>query len=242
VSTVASGSLLLAVPVAVAAGTLGFASPCVLPLVPGYLSYVTGMAGASRARLMLGASLFVLGFTAVFVGEGALFGQLGRELRVHERGIEIVLGTFTIAAGLLFAGLFDRLPGAMRQWKPGSRPAAGLAAAVPMGVLFGVGWTPCLGPTVAAIQGLAVSTGTAGRGAVLALFYCAGLGIPFLLVALLVDKGTQALAFLRNHRALIVRGGGALLVLTGVLEVTGLWGDLTRNLTSWFGNGGVGSL
>jgi cytochrome c-type biogenesis protein len=239
VSIVESGPLLAAVPVAIAAGILGFASPCVLPLVPGYLSYVTGMSDAPRSRTLIGAVLFVLGFTAVFVAEGAAFGQLGRNLKVHERGIELVLGIVTIAVGLLFAGALDRLPTFQRSLKPSARPAVGLATAPALGVLFGVGWTPCLGPTIATVLGLAQATATAGRGALLALAYCLGLGVPFILVAM---GAGSLMSHLKRHQVLIARVGGLLLVATGVLEATGVWGELTTRLTTSFGTTGVGGL
>ncbi len=263
-SFVSSGPLLLAAPVAAAAGLVSFASPCVLPLVPGYLSYVAGLSGRDlspatssaspsavpagdvlvravaappaappRGRVAAGAVLFVLGFTAVFVSYGALFGSLGTVLRQHQRGIEQVLGAVTVVLGLAFAGAFSRLAVANREWRLHRLPARGLAGAPLLGVLFGVGWTPCIGPTLAAVQGLALTSATAGRGAALSAAYCLGLGVPFVAVALAVRRGMGALAAVRRHTRSIVVAGGALLVVVGVLELTGAWSTLIINLRDW---------
>jgi cytochrome c-type biogenesis protein len=301
-----SGPLLLAVPVAAAAGAVTFLSPCVLPLVPGYLSYVTGMsgvdaqragrppgpagrpvatagvapasagaassgaassgaarrstAGASAAgaqaaaataalagaataaggavvpqgalpppagavprRTLAGAALFVLGFSLVFATEGVAFGGLGSLLRAHSAGLTQVLGAVTIVLGLMFAGAFDRFPITGRIVRPSVRPRAGLAGAPLLGALFGVGWTPCIGPTLSVVWTLAFASGTAARGAVLMFAYGLGLGIPFLAVALVLQRGMTALRFARRHARAITRAGGAMLVLVGVLELTGAW-------------------
>jgi cytochrome c-type biogenesis protein len=292
---VTSGPLILALPVAAAAGAVTFLSPCCLPLVPGYLSFVTGMAGASgaqsapadavpagqaslstgtgarvavaarpvaappaaappaagpsltapprgagaaapvgprgagaavrgsRGRVVAGTALFVLGFSIVFVAYGAALGGLGHLLTGHARLLTQVLGALTIALGLLFAGVFDRFSFAGRIVRPSARPKAGLAGAPLLGVMFGLGWTPCIGPTLTAVLALSASTGTAARGAVLAFVYALGLGIPFLLVALGFQVAMRASAFARRHARLVTRIGGAMLICVGLLEVTGTW-------------------
>src|SRR5499427_1322681 len=281
---VLSGPLILAVPVAAAAGAVTFLSPCVLPLVPGYLSYVAGMSGVDaqaspaagddrpagtggtatadgavaaggtaakaspatgaggsgggtavkapaatvaarpgRPRTVTGTALFVLGFSVVFATEGVAFGGLGSVLRTHIAGLTQILGGFTIILGLMFAGVFDRFPVTGRIIRPSVRPRAGLAGAPVLGVLFGLTWTPCIGPTLSVVMGLALTSGTAVRGALLMFVYGLGLGIPFLIVALLFQRGMTTFGFARRHARLITRVGGALLVAVGVLELTGTW-------------------
>ena len=243
VSTVTDGPVLVALPVAAAAGLVSFLSPCVLPLVPGYLSYVTGLTGAdlasradpvrsegdvlvrerAKARVLLGASLFVLGFSAVFVSEGAFFGGLGARLLEHQTAVDRVLGTVTVVLGLVFLGL---LPGMQREVRFHTLPRAGLAGAPFLGVLFGVGWTPCLGPTLGAVQSLAFSQASAGRGALLTFAYCLGLGVPFLLTAVAFRRALGAFAVVKRHYALVMRAGGGLLVVLGLLLVSGVWEQL----------------
>jgi cytochrome c-type biogenesis protein len=289
---VLSGPLILAVPVAAAAGAVTFLSPCVLPLVPGYLSYVAGMSGVDaqaspasgdgedggragtggiatagsaagpggtarpgstggpgspgpggsggggtavktsaatvaaspgRPRTVAGTALFVLGFSAVFATEGVAFGGLGSVLRTHVAGLTQILGGLTIILGLMFAGVFDRFPITGRIIRPSVRPRAGLAGAPVLGVLFGLTWTPCIGPTLSVVMGLALTSGTAVRGAVLMFVYGLGLGIPFMIVALLFQRGMTAFGFAQRHARLITRVGGAMLVAVGVLELTGTW-------------------
>jgi cytochrome c-type biogenesis protein len=324
---VQSGPLLLALPVAAAAGAVTFLSPCCLPLVPGYLSYITGMsgvgitdrtasqdteeepalagaaarpgraaagtattahattapattahaatgpgnaarsatsggpaieraaaaeaaspaaagsvtpagaaaagqagmaagttaAGAGRGRAVAGTALFVLGFSAVFASEAVVFGGVGYALRSHQLGLSRALGALLIVLGLLFAGAFDRFSFAGRIVRPSVRPRAGLAGAPLLGVLFGVGWTPCIGPTLTAVLTLGATTGTASRAALLAFVYGLGLGVPFLIVAFGLQRGLAMFAFARRHGRLIAQLGGLMLIIVGVLELTGAW-------------------
>ncbi|GAA4589526.1 cytochrome c biogenesis protein CcdA [Planotetraspora phitsanulokensis] len=231
--TVATGSLVLALPIALLAGLVSFVSPCVLPLVPGYLSYVTGMSGdPKRSRMVLGSALFVLGFAAVFVLGGALFGGVGGVLLGNSSVITRVLGVLTIVLGLAFMGL---VPGLERDVRIRRFPAAGLAGAPLLGVVFGLGWTPCIGPTLAVVLTLSVDQGSAARGAVLAFVYALGLGLPFVLAGLAYRKALHAFKAVRRHTVVITRVGGAMLVCVGLLLVTGLWGDLIAGLQGWVG-------
>lgn len=219
-----SGQLLLALPIALLAGLVSFASPCVLPLVPGYLAYVGGMsdpgAKRDRSRVLTGVALFVLGFAVVFIAYGAAFGALGLWLVRWQEVVIQVLGVLVIVMGLVFIGQFSFL---QRTFKPTWRPATGLIGAPLLGVVFGLGWTQCIGPTLAAISALSVGSGSPWRGALLGLFYCIGLGIPFLLVALGFDWVAGSVAFLKRHIRVINIIGGALLVVIGVMMATGLW-------------------
>lgn len=231
--TVAAGSLLVALPIAVAAGVVSFLSPCVLPLVPGYLSYVTGMSGdPKRGRMVLGSALFVLGFAAVFVLGGALFGGLGGALFANADVITRVLGVLTIVLGLAFLGL---IPGLQRDFRIHRVPAAGLVGAPLLGVVFGLGWTPCIGPTLAVVMTLSLDQGSAGRGALLALGYALGLGLPFVLAGLAYSKALHAFRAVRRHTPLITRIGGGMLVAVGLLLVTGLWTELIAGMQAWIG-------
>ena len=236
-STVLTGSLLLALPVALAAGLVSFFSPCVVPLLPGYLSYATGLSGmdlehAKRGRMLLGSFLFVLGFSAVFVAYGALFGSLGRWLIDYQRQISLVLGVVTILVGVVFLGL---VPALQRDVRIHRVPAVGLAAAPLLGVLFAVGWTPCIGPTLSAVEALAVNEGTAVRGAALSLAYALGLGIPFLVAGLAYRRSLGAISWVRRHQRWVTRFGGLMLVVVGVLLVTGVWDQWVVDLQSRVG-------
>lgn len=242
---VLTGSLLVALPLAVLAGLVSFASPCVLPLVPVYLSYVTGLPPAPTptgggttlvrtrptSRLLVGTALFIAGFTAVFVSYGALFGGLGSVLLDYQGPITRVLGVLTIVLGLAFGGwlpgldadrrLLDRVPG------------VGMAAAPVLGVLFAVGWTPCIGPTLAAVQVLAFDQATAARGALLSVAYCVGLGVPFLLFAVAYGRANRVSGWLRRHTRTIQTVGALGLIVLGLALVTGLWGALMASLQGW---------
>jgi len=256
--TVSHGSLLPASAVAVLVGVIGFLSPCVLPLVPGYLSYVAGLAAGETAavgagpggrrvrsgsvvkqrRMLAGAMLFVLGFTTVFVATGALFGSLASLIAEHRVLLERGFGVVTIGMGLVFIG---RVPFLQREFKIHKLPRAGLAGAPMLGLTFGLAWTPCLTPTLTAVLGLATSEATAGRGAVLSVAYCVGLGVPFLLVALGFGWVTGALQTIRRHARTVSQFGGVLLIAMGVLLLTGSWDHWMNVLRLRFGDVGVGS-
>ncbi|MEV0279406.1 cytochrome c biogenesis protein CcdA [Streptomyces sp. NPDC050610] len=234
--TVLSGALLLALPIAVLGGLVSFFSPCVLPLVPGYLSYVTGVSGtdlgnAKRGRMVVGASLFVLGFTAVFVSGGALFGNFGWQLQAHKELISKVLGAFTIVLGLAFMGFMSLF--GQREFRFHKKPAMGLAGAPLLGVLFGVGWTPCIGPTLAAVNVLALDQASAWRGAILMIAYCVGLGVPFILAAVAFRRALGAFGWVKRHYKWVMRIGGLMLVAVGVLLVTGAWDRIVTDMQSW---------
>jgi cytochrome c-type biogenesis protein len=236
-NTALDGSLLLAIPVAMTAGVVSFFSPCVVPLLPGYLSYVTGLTGADlessgRGRLLIGTLLFVLGFSAVFVSFGLMFGAIGRLLLAHQHIITTLLGGITIVLGLAFMGF---VPYLQRDVRIHRVPAVGVAAAPLLGVLFGLGWTPCIGPTLSAVLTLATTQGSAGRGALLAFAYSLGLGLPFIVAALAFRRMVGAVAFVRSHQVWLTRLGGSMLVVVGVLLVTGTWDSLVADMRDWIG-------
>jgi cytochrome c-type biogenesis protein len=236
--TVLSGSMLLALPVAALAGLVSFFSPCVVPLLPGYLSYATGLSGADlaegrRGRMALGSLLFVLGFSFVFVALGTASGALGDWLFEYTRTISVVLGIVTILVGLAFLGA---VPWLQRDVRVHKVPAVGLAAAPLLGVLFGLGWTPCIGPTLAAVSTLAMNEGTAGRGALLSGAYSLGLGIPFVVAGLAFRRMLGAVAWVRRHQVWVTRLGGIMLVVVGLLLVTGLWDLWVGELRNWVGS------
>jgi cytochrome c-type biogenesis protein len=277
---VTDGSLLLAMAVAALVGLISFASPCCLPLIPGYVSYVAGLAGSEatgtraaptcapdgagsaataqagspgtqtttgqvtvqaapgRGRLLAGSLLFVAGFSAVFVSFGALFGGLGRLLLEWSPVLTRVAGVVVILMGLSFLGM---LPWLQRERRLHHRPPAGLAGAPVLGVVFGLGWTPCLGPTLAAVNTLAYTEASAARGALLALAYCVGLGVPFVLMALGARSALRFSALARRHAPTVMRLGGGLLILMGLLLVTGAWDALMIWLRAWLGATGLGS-
>lgn len=234
--TVLNGALLAAIPVAMFAGLISFFSPCVLPLVPGYLSYVTGVTGsdladAKRWRMVAGASLFVLGFSAVFVSSGALFGNFGATLIAHRQTLGKIFGVLTIVLGLAFMGVVGGVT--QREFRFHYRPAMGLAGAPLLGLLFGLGWLPCVGPTLGAVQALAMTNANAGRGALLMAFYCFGLGVPFIVAAVALRRTLGAFSWVKRHYAWVMRLGGGMLVAVGVLLVTGVWDHITYQMQIW---------
>ena len=258
-TAILDGSLLIAIPIAMLAGLISFLSPCCLPLVPGYLAYVTGSAGSDAtgtvtttdrvatdnhpvkvatptrraARIsptLLGTMLFVLGFAAVFTSYGALFGELGSVLIRYNTTITKVLGAVTIVLGMAYAGLLAHIPFFGWTFRPRYQAKAGLFGAPVLGVLFGVGWTPCIGPTLATVLTLSATSTGATRGALLSFAYSLGLGIPFLLAAMGVTRAFRVFGWARRHAPLIMRVGGALLIAVGVLEVTGVWALLVAQL------------
>ena len=239
VEQVSSGTMLLAVPVALVAGLVSFFSPCVVPLLPGYVSYTTGLSGAdlenapgagTRGRMLAGTVLFVLGFTTWFVILGTATGALGEWLWASKREISVVLGAVTIVVGLVFMGA---VPWLQRDVRVHRLPAVGLAAAPLLGLLFAIGWTPCLGPTITAVQGLAFTEGTAGRGAVLSVAYSLGLGIPFILLGVAYRRVLGAVRWVRRHQVWVTRVGGLMLVVVGLLLVTGWWDLWVAELRGW---------
>ena len=221
------GSMVLAVPVAVLAGLVSFFSPCVLPLLPGYLSFATGLSAAEvlegtrrRGRMLLGTSLFVLGLAAVFVATGALIGSLGATLIDHQRTITIVVGALTILMGLVFMGL---VPLGQRDIRIHRVPRLGLVAAPLLGMVFGIGWTPCIGPALGVVLNLSLNEGSSTRGGLLAFFYALGLGIPFIVAGLAMSAMGRTVGFVKQHQLAVQRLGGALMVVVGLMLVTGIW-------------------
>lgn len=230
-----TGSMVVALPIAVLAGAISFFSPCVVPLLPGYLSYVTGLSAAElgsarRGRMLAGTSLFVAGFSAVFILTGVLFGAIGNALLEHQTTITRVLGAVTVLLGLVFLGGFGFLQRDVRVHRV---PAVGIAAAPLLGILFGFGWTPCIGPTLGTVMNLAATEGSSGRGAALALVFSLGLGIPFIVAALAFRRMLGAVAWVRRHQLLVIRTGGALMIAIGLLLLTGVWDAMAADLRQW---------
>jgi len=232
-NAVTSGALPVAMAVALLAGLVSFASPCVLPLVPGFLGYVTGLSDESlaerkRHRMVFGALLFILGFTVVFMVTTVIIAGIGATLIEHRATLMRVGGVLVILMALVFIGA-----GSQRELKLHARPASGLAGAPLLGAVFGLGWAPCTGPTLGAVQVLATATGNQSavtRGVVLALVYSLGLGLPFLLIAAGYERFGRVSAILRKRQRGIQLFGGALLFVVGLLLVTGLWETLTRHI------------
>ena len=240
VDTVTAGALPVAFAVALLAGLVSFASPCVLPLVPGFLGYVTGLgdvalAQRAKSRMVLGALLFVAGFSVVFIATTAFLASIGAALVEHRTLLMRLGGVLVILMALVFIGA-----GSQRELRLHFKPAAGLAGAPLLGAIFGIGWAPCTGPTLGAVMLLATTTGdqqAVTRGVILAAAYCLGLGVPFLLIAAGFQRFGRISAALRRHQRGIQLLGGALLLAVGVLLVTGLWEDWTRTLQTGLVNG-----
>ncbi|MFE2582270.1 cytochrome c biogenesis CcdA family protein [Streptomyces sp. NPDC059378] len=234
--TVLNGALLVALPLALLGGLVSFFSPCVLPLVPGYLAYVTGVTGtdlaeARRGRMAAGASLFVLGFTAVFVSGGALFGYFGSTLQDNKGVLAKVLGTLMILMGVFFMGLMPWFT--QREFRFHRRPVTGLVGAPLLGALFGIGWTPCIGPTLSSVLALSSQQSSAGRGAILTVAYCLGLGVPFVLAAVAFRKALGAFGWVKRHYAWVMRIGGTMMIATGLLLLTGAWDRIVQDMQTW---------
>jgi len=227
VDQIFSGVLVTAFPFAFIAGIISFLSPCVLPLVPGYLSFAAGFS-VSRGKVLLGSVLFVLGFSSVFISYGAIFGGLGNALSSNEEIISRILGVITIFLGFIFYGRFPFSP----TIRPNMRTTGGLLGAPLLGVLFGIGWTPCIGPALAAVQTLAFQESSAVRGAVLSFGYCLGLGLPFILSGLSLDKSAKLRSLIYRRGDVISKIGGVFLIAIGVLEVLGLWSQLMNSMRS----------
>ncbi len=227
VEQIMSGFLISALPVAFLAGIISFLSPCVLPLVPGYLSFAAGFS-VNRGKVFLGSILFVLGFSSVFVSYGAIFGGIGNHLVTNEDLISRVLGVITIFLGFVFLGKFPFAP----TFRPKIKTTGGLVGAPILGFLFGVGWTPCIGPALAAVETLAFQESSALRGALLSLGYCFGLGLPFIASGVFLDRSEKLRKYLVKRGDQISKIGGIFLILIGLLEVTGLWGQMMNSIRS----------
>ena len=225
VEQILSGYLIVAIPIAFIAGLISFISPCVLPLVPGYISFAAGFS-SSRGKIFIGSTLFVMGFSVVFISYGVFFGGIGNELVAREALISRILGLLTIFLGLIFLGKFPMTP----TLRPRIKTTGGLIGAPLLGFLFGIGWTPCIGPALAAVQTLAFQESSALRGAVLSLGYCLGLGIPFIASGVFLDRSVKLRKFLVQQGELISKIGGIFLINIGVLQVTGTWGQIMNSL------------
>jgi cytochrome c-type biogenesis protein len=222
-AVVLSGGLWFAVPIAIAAGLLSFLSPCVLPLVPGYLGYVSGVTSGrerTRRRMLLGVALFIAGFSAVFLAVSLLVGTVGMFVTEYTDVILRVAGVVVIVMGIVFIGQVSFL---QRTIKPGWQPRTGLIGAPLLGIVFAVGWTPCVGPTLIAVQSMVLDQGNLGRALIVGLAYCIGLGIPFLLVAIGFGWVGGSVSFVKRHIRAINIAGGALLIVIGLLMVSGIW-------------------
>jgi cytochrome c-type biogenesis protein len=232
--TVTAGPLLLALPVAMFVGVMAFLSPCVIPLVPGYLSFIAGTSGSSpsgrRWYAVVSTGLFVAGFGSVFVAQGFLLGAASATLQLHHAALQRAAGVFTIGLGVVYLGALRPLQREVRLNLP-SR--AGMAGAPLLGFTFALGWTPCLGPTLSAVLGLAAGTGSPARGALLGTAYCLGLGIPFIALGAGATWLATSVERIRRHQPLVTRIGGGLLVTIGVLLFTGAWDEMTQQLQTF---------
>jgi cytochrome c-type biogenesis protein len=235
--TVSSGPLVLALAVALLAGLISFLSPCVLPLVPGYLSYVTGMVGADldsgrrKGRVLSGTMLFIAGFAAVFITTTVLAAQVGRLLIQHERQVQLVVGVLIIVMGIVFLGL---VPGLQNEWRIQKLPEAGLWGAPVFGAVFALSWIPCLSPTLGAVVALSAVSGDTTRAVILGLAYCLGIGLPFIALGLGMRKLGGVVRFIRRNSRWVTRIGGVMLIIVGLALVTGAWGEAMSWLRSTF--------
>ena len=228
-NTVTQGSLLIAILISFSAGLISFLSPCVLPLVPGYLSFITGFGlnankSIRKSKALIATFLFIAGFTFVFVCIGMFFGGIGGWFISYGRTIERIMGLFVIALGISYLGLWNLFK---REYRFHTPVKQGLVGAPLLGALFAIGWTPCIGPTLAAVQTLAFNQATVSRGAILSAFYGFGLGLPFLFITFALEKAVASVSWLRKRQVLFLRIGGILLILIGILLATGLWSEVT---------------
>jgi cytochrome c-type biogenesis protein len=229
-AAVLEGGLWLAVPIAIAAGLLSFLSPCVLPLVPGYLGYVSGVTSGrehSRGRMLTGVALFIAGFSVVFLAVSLLVGTVGVFITQYADVILRVAGVIVTLMGIVFIGQVSFL---QRTIKPAWQPRTGLIGAPLLGVVFAVGWTPCVGPTLIAVSSMVLDQGDLWRALIVGLAYCIGLGIPFLLVAIGFGWVGGSVRWVKRHIRAVNIAGGVLLILIGVLMVSGLWRDIVSAL------------
>jgi len=228
-NTVTQGSLFIAILISFSAGLISFLSPCVLPLVPGYLSFITGFGlnankSIRKSKALIATLLFIAGFTFVFVCIGMFFGGIGGWFISYGRIIERILGLFVIALGISYLGFWNLFK---REYRFRTPVKQGLIGAPLLGALFAIGWTPCIGPTLAAVQTLAFNQATVSRGAILSAFYGFGLGLPFLFITFALEKALVSVSWLRKRQALFIKMGGLLLIIIGILLATGLWSEVT---------------
>jgi cytochrome c-type biogenesis protein len=228
-NTVTQGSLFIAILISFSAGLISFLSPCVLPLVPGYLSFITGFGlnankSIRKSKALIATLLFIAGFTFVFVCIGMFFGGIGGWFISYGKIIERIMGLFVIALGISYLGFWNLFK---REYRFHTPVKQGLLGAPLLGALFAIGWTPCIGPTLAAVQSLAFNQATVSRGAILSAFYGFGLGLPFLFITFALEKALVSVSWLRKRQALFIRIGGLLLIIIGILLATGLWSEVT---------------
>ena len=228
-NTVTQGSLFIAILISFSAGLISFLSPCVLPLVPGYLSFITGFGlntnkSIRKSKALIATLLFIAGFTFVFVCIGMFFGGIGGWFISYGKIIERIMGLFVIALGISYLGFWNLFK---REYRFHTPVKQGLLGAPLLGALFAIGWTPCIGPTLAAVQSLAFNQATVSRGAILSAFYGFGLGLPFLFITFALEKALVSVSWLRKRQALFIRIGGLLLMIIGILLATGLWSEVT---------------